>query len=225
MRLYITDLNLFVPYVTIGSMKEIKNPEKIKYWIEENHIRDLFDTPNMDFSAYQFDKGELLASPSIINERLMFIVEGSIYVYGIRSDGSITPVNKLERPAMIGDLEFTKNGVSLFFAEARNSVICLSLSLQKYRKQLESDNRFLHMLLNSYASKLEHSVRNNLAEPDLETRLLTYMKTICPSRQIDGLDPVVMKLRCSRRQLQRVLKKLCDDGIVEKTGRGNYRII
>ena len=97
--------------VTIEHMKEIKDPQKIKYWIDENHIRDLFDTKELDFCAYEFENGELLASPGIINERVMFIVEGSVYVYGIRSDGSITPVNERERPAMIGDMEFTKNGV------------------------------------------------------------------------------------------------------------------
>ncbi|MBE6018466.1 MAG: cyclic nucleotide-binding domain-containing protein [Lachnospiraceae bacterium] len=206
-------------------MKEIKNLKKTEYWINVNHIRDLFDTKELDFRAYEFEKGELLAGPGMINERVMFIVEGSVYVYGIRNDGSITPVNKLEPPAMIGDMEFTKNGVSLFFAEAKSNVICISLSLNKYRKQLEKDNRFLHVLLQSYASKLEYSVSNNLSEPDLETKFLVYLKTVCPDGEINGLDSVVMKLRCSRRQLQRVLKKLCEEGTIEKTGRGNYRLI
>lgn len=34
----------------------------------------------------------------------------------------------------------------------------------------------------------------------------------------------LLQLRCSRRQLQRVLKKLCEENTVEKVGKGKYRL-
>ena len=33
------------------------------------------------------------------------------------------------------------------------------------------------------------------------------------------------QFRCSRRQLQRVVRKLLEQGVLEKTGRGEYRLL
>ena len=39
-----------------------------------------------------------------------------------------------------------------------------------------------------------------------------------------GMESATLQLRCSRRQLQRVLKKLCLQGKIEKVGKGRYRL-
>ena len=49
------------------------------------------------------------------------------------------------------------------------------------------------------------------------------MKRNAPAFELNGIEAAVLQLRCSRRQLQRVLKKLCETGQVEKTGKGRYR--
>ena len=62
-----------------------------------------------------------------------------------------------------------------------------------------------------------------LAVQTLEEKVLLYLNEIWPSHQITSVNAAMVSLHCSRRQLQRVLKKLCDEGVLEKNGRGSYR--
>ena len=59
----------------------------------------------------------------------------------------------------------------------------------------------------------------------IEERLLLYMRNECPFYELKGIEAATMQLRCSRRQLQRILKKLCMEKKIEKTGKGRYRLI
>lgn len=62
------------------------------------------------------------------------------------------------------------------------------------------------------------------AAETVEQRVLLYLKNISPSNKLEGIDASALKLRCSRRQLQRVLTKLCQSGQIEKTGKGKYKL-
>ena len=58
----------------------------------------------------------------------------------------------------------------------------------------------------------------------VEERVLFFLGTVQPDHAITSVNQALQPLHCSRRQLQRVLKKLCDGGRVVKTGRGCYRL-
>lgn len=157
-------------------------------------------------------------------DEILFLVEGTVLIYGVRDDGSLSPINQLVSPALLGDLEFPNQGITPFFTETKTAVVCLSLSTKKYFKQLHSDLRFLHMLLQSYSDKLKIFSFVDTVTATLEERVLLYMKSICPQHEINGIEKVIYQLRCSRRQLQRVLKKLCDNREIEKIGKGRYKL-
>src|SRR5699024_10817217 len=107
-----------------GRMREIKDRAQIDAWVEAEHIRDTFDTRDLSFGARRFAKGEIIASPDAPLRELLFLVEGAVQIYGIRADGSFSPINFMTAPGMLGDVEYC-NGISPFFVEARTETVCV----------------------------------------------------------------------------------------------------
>ena len=134
-------------------------------------------------------------------------------------------MDRLNSPALLGDLEFVEEGRSTFYAEACGRVVCLALYLPPCRDALDRDLRFLHTLLRSYAGKIKLFSEMDITAATIEERVLMYMATACPGRELRGVEAAALQLRCSRRQLQRVLKKLCAEGRAEKTGKGRYHLL
>ena len=58
----------------------------------------------------------------------------------------------------------------------------------------------------------------------LEERLLHYMDHICENRTLSQIGNAAAYLHCSRRQLQRLLKKFAESGVLVKEERGHYRL-
>lgn len=69
------------------------------------------------------------------------------------------------------------------------------------------------------------TARNSVVLPRLEERLLYHLKNECLHRTIIGMDDTAARLRCSRRQLQRVVKKLEEQGRLKKLRKGCYRLL
>ena len=59
----------------------------------------------------------------------------------------------------------------------------------------------------------------------LTERLRSYMTYQCENRSFKGLEKAAEILRCSPRQLQRVVNQLEEEGVLEKVGKGSYRLI
>ena len=205
-------------------MKEIKNPETIQKWIETSRIQDYFDTPDLPFRLYEYESGEMLVSPFKEFRELLFVVKGRVDIYGIKDDGNIIPINARKGRMILGDMEFCRKSRNQYHAEAKEQVVCLALPLESCRSKLERDVRFLHALLDSVTEKLELFSLLESSADTIEDRVLLYMRNMCPDGELQGVGETTLKLRCSRRQLQRVLKKLCEEGKVKKTGKGCYRV-
>ena len=58
----------------------------------------------------------------------------------------------------------------------------------------------------------------------LEESFLSYLSERCPDQTFSGAEKMAMQLHCSRRQLQRVLKKLLEEGQLVKLSKGSYRL-
>ncbi len=205
-------------------MQKIEEREIVESWIRQGNIRAYFDTPDLQFQGYRYEKREFLSGPDIPFEKLLFLVEGSFQIYGIRENGSISPVSQGKSPALIGDVEFQNKGISPFYARASTPVCCLALSVTEYREQLERDLKFLHLLLASYGEKLQEISTAITMAPTVEQRLLLYLEQAGPEAELRGIEPATMQLQCSRRQLQRVLKTLCEEGALQRVGKGRYRL-
>lgn len=205
-------------------MREVQENGKIEKWMDACRIREHFDTPDLEFRAVRYERGEMVLSPGSMLEDIMFLVEGTIYIYGIRDDGMMLPITSISRIALLGDVEFCEGKSSPLCVEARTEAVFLVLSVKRYRTQLNSDLAFLHLLLHSLAEKMNMFALMESASSNIEERLLIYMRHYCVEGKLKGVEAAAIHLRCSRRQLQRVLRKLVEEGTIKKTGKGSYKL-
>lgn len=205
-------------------MRELRDDALMSRWIEGSGIRGYFDTEGLAFRVYTYENGEMIISPFQSFSELLFIADGKAWIYAVKGDGNITPVNVISKGTVLGDLEYCRKGDFPYYVEAQDTVVCLALEVEPYRQKLDQDVRFLHVLLDSVSDKLLLFTTLETTAENLEGRVILYMQNMCREGVLQGVGDAAMKLRCSRRQLQRVLKKLCDDGKIQKTGKGCYRI-
>lgn len=205
-------------------MHLITDTKQIEQMLKETNIKSFFDTPDLIFYARHYEKGEIITSPYKKTNELLFLIEGTIQIYGLHEDGSLYPISLAKRPTLLGDVEFCNQGKATFFAEARTDTTCLTLSVKNYRKQLDNDITFLHTLLRSYNQKLSMISTMDMVPPTIKDRVLFYINNVCQDHELKGIETAIFQLRCSRRQLQRVLKELCDEGKLYKVGKGHYKI-
>ncbi len=205
-------------------MRKIYEPNLVNDWIEKGNIRNYFSTPNLNFLLYQYEKGEQITSPDKRLDEILFILDGTIRVYGLRDNGAISPVNQENAPIIIGDIEFAQQDNPPFFTEAVTDITCVALPTKPYKQELDRDIRFLHVLLQSYAKKLQLFAFVDAPAQTIRERILLYLKYMNPNHELQGIEAAVLQLRCSRRQLQRALRSLCEEGKINKTGKGRYQL-
>lgn len=206
-------------------MEKLHNNKAVDALVAQAGIHQYFSTPGLQFFACRYQKGELITAPDQKLETILFVIEGTVRIFGIRPDGTSSPVNQQNPPVILGDIEFSEQGACPFFTQATTDVLCLGLPVKPYEKELHRDLRFLHVLLHSYAGKLQFFAFVDAPAETLEDRVLLYLKNFCPNHEFSGIEMAVSRLRCSRRQLQRVLQKLCTQGTLQKVGKGHYKLV
>lgn len=203
----------------------MKNDERLmQKYLEQNHIPDFFDTADLPFVLCQYKKGEVLNARRNTAAYLQFLVKGAVQIYSIQVDGSKSPVCLLDSFSLLGDIEFCGDIELPFFIEAASDIICVELSLNGMKDKLLNDNRFLRLLLKSVTRKLSLFARSEVQYSSVEEKLLAYLKYERPDHSLHGVEATAVQLRCSRRQLQRALQSLAETCIIEKIGKGRYRL-
>ena len=205
-------------------MEVIRDTARVEELIAYYDIRSLFDTQDLSFSGVLYQKGEILYSPLNPLQHILFLVRGSVEMYDLHHDGSRVPIALLSGFTMIGEREFIAPGSTRFFLEAVEECICIALPIEANRAALDRDLRFLHYMLAILADKFELGMETDASSGTLEDRLLDYLRFEAGDHALVELEPALFQLRCSRRQLQRVLKKLCETGALVKLGKGHYRL-
>ncbi len=109
-------------------MKRIFDPALLDFYLQKHEIPSLFDTPDLAFSLYQFEKGERLDTLNP-EEYLSFLVDGSIEISANRADGTSYPIGYLDGFTCIGDMEFCGKRDDTHQIEARTTALCIVLPL------------------------------------------------------------------------------------------------
>ena len=205
-------------------MKIVSSKNLLEYYLQAFQIRDHFTDQDLPFLLLQYEKGNLLTMTDTFPEYFLFVVSGSIRIYGISDEGNYFSVNQVDPGFLLGKIEFARNEPSQFYSEAAGKVYCVALPFHKYCSVLHEDNRFLNYLLKGLS---DSDVTNPIftKSSTLEQTLIDYAEHLVPDGRLYGVDRLCAILRCQRRQLQRVLKKLCDEGILRKEGRGKYILV
>lgn len=206
-------------------MERIYDKKEVAACIAKSKYHAVLDSLNVDFYLMRYEKGELVSSP-FQNELLFQIVEqGSLNIYFIRNDGTRYSLSSGTTDYFLGDMDIFYPKSSNIYAEAAESLSCISFSIEKHRELLLSNNGFLKLICKSLSAKLGTMAAMDAAPATLAERAMSYMKYKCRDGTLKGVEQAAFHLHCSARQLQRILNQLEDNGEVEKLGKGTYRLV
>lgn len=203
-------------------MKEIVDRDLLEHFFGEQQAHFRQRPPVMQL--IEFEKGEILNDPLQFLSQFYIIVKGSVSIYHLTEDGSIRYISKAASGTLLGDMEFSGAGNQSLYIEAAETVLCLAMPFRENQSVLENDSVFLRFVLSQLAGKLSLSAVMTASAQTLEEKVLFFLRKVQADHEISSVNHALQSLHCSRRQLQRVLKKLCDEGLLAKTGRGHYRL-
>lgn len=206
-------------------MKRIYDKKKIEACIADSKYHAVLDSLDVDFYLIEYEKGELVSSP-FQNETLFQIVEqGSINIYFIRDDGTRYSLSNGTADYFLGDMDIFYPKSNNVYAEAVESLTCISFSVEKHREMLLSNNKFLELICNSLSVKMGTMTTIEAAPASLTERVMSYMKYKCDNATLKGIEQAAFHLHCSARQLQRILNQSETAGLVKKLGKGTYKLM
>ena len=201
-------------------MREIHDTEMLERIFSDQQSHFCIRPPFL--RLLMFEKGELLTHPLNPLDQFLIVIEGHIIIYSLTPEGNVRYIDRGCSGMLLGDMEFSGAIGGMLYTEAVAQVLCLSVPFQENRQALEKDPVFLRFVLSQLAGKLSLSSQIDTMEKTLSEKLLLYLRKIEPTHAIHSVNEAIQILHCSRRQLQRVLKKLCDEGVLIKSGRGCY---
>ena len=200
-------------------MKEVRNQKQLEEIT--GMLQGVFQIQPPVLRFLQFEKGELLNHPLKPLTQFLIVAKGNITIYDISDNGGIHYVSHAGRGTLLGDMEFCGVDDCHFYTEAAEQLLCIAIPFAENRAVLENDPVFLRFALRQLAQKLSLSTIDTTMQT-LEEKVLLYLEKIQPDHTIYSINEAVHSLHCSHRQLQRVLKKLCDTSTLRKIGKGKY---
>lgn len=205
-------------------MERIYDKKNVDACIAKSKYPAVLDSLDIDFYLIKYEKGELVSSP-FQNEALFQIVEqGSLNIYFVRDDGTRYSLSNGASDYFLGDMDIFYPKSNNIYAEAAESLTCISFSIEQNKEILLSNAKFLELICVSLASKIGTMTTMDAAPASLTERVLSYMKYKCSSETLKGVEQAAFHLHCSARQLQRILNQCETAGLVEKLGKGTYRL-
>ena len=205
-------------------MERIFDEKKVAACIAKSKYHSVLDTINIDFYLTKYEKGEFVSSPFQTESLFQIVEQGSINIYFIRDDGTRYSLSSGTTDYFLGDMDIFYPKSSSIFAEAAESLTCISFSIDKHRDLLLSNNKFLELICSSLAAKIGTMTTIDAAPASLSERVLSYMKYKCTDETLKGIQQAAFHLHCSARQLQRILNQSEAAGLVRKVGKGTYKL-
>ena len=208
-----------------GTIKKVYDKSVVEDSIRKAKLSDKFRTEGLDFFVILYQRGEFLSTPDSQMLYFQFLVRGTVALYYVDENGDRRNVALMDGEGLLGDMEFALGNRPIFYIEAVTPVVVAALPMEKNRDRLEKDSDFLMYLLRNASRIKVFTARNSVVLPRLEERLLYHLENECLHQTIIGMDHTAARLRCSRRQLQRVVKKLEEQGRLKKLRKGCYRLL
>lgn len=206
-------------------MQKITDAKAVAAWVTKSRYRTVLERWQPQLLLLRYDKGELVTSPLLRERWFQVVGQGSLHIYFIRDDGGRYALSSGNTDYILGDMDLFHPSMGSIYTEAAEPLVCLALPLEANRSLLLADNLFLQMVCRSLTAKLAALTALDAAPASLPDRVLTYMHYKCPNGLLKGLEREAFQLHCSARQLQRILNRFVQQGMVVKVGKGAYQLL
>lgn len=210
-------------------MERIKEKDLIIHYIKKYNINQYFGFDISDkVDLLSFKKNEIIISQGYPSQYLYMLVKGKVSLYSITEEngkgieiGSITPFH------FIGEMASLQNKEPYNNVQAKSDVYTLSLSYNRYRKDLLNDPVFLRFIIETLFKRCEN-LNNKISAYQNDSSKQMIAKFILLNNT-NGIMNTTIKncadtVGCSYRHLIRVLNQLCDEKILEKKDKKYYII-
>ena len=206
-------------------METIHNSSLYEQYIQSRQIRRLFAGELPNFLLLHYAPGELLTNPFSPSGYLQLVVDGDLLLYDMPDENSTVSIQTdFHEVNVLGDIELLDVPFDPLFVEAKTDVYTLALYLEQHRQRLLGDPVFLRFLCKSMAEKLNGAVRAS-RQKTLRQKVVSSLRFAEEGQLITGIGGIAANLNVSSRQLMRVLKELCELGVLSHEKKGSYRVL
>ena len=204
-------------------MEIVNAPLILNGYIREHQLNSFFSSDPPPMYLLRYAPGEMIATPVSRLQYVQFVVDGEFQLYDMASEASVamllTPYYKVR---LLGDTELLDEKCVSMFVEAVTEVYAVGIPIEANREQLLNDNAFLRMVCHTLSAKLTSAALSQ--KLSLTESVRYYLRHITQENVVRDVGRLAAQFNTSSRQLLRVLKALCDEGVLEHIGKGEYRI-
>ncbi|WP_123040362.1 Crp/Fnr family transcriptional regulator [Cohnella candidum] len=216
-------------------MREIKDQEQLAAYLGVPPLDNAFPKPLLPhLTLCRFERGERICSQGQKAEYLYVLVQGKIKIYTVSPEGKTLILSFKTPIELIGDIEYVRDIEIINTVEAVSEAVMIRVPYRWLRQYAGEHPPLLRLLLDVLARKFHlksNSMRFNLMYP-VEVRFASYLLAVSFDESdtlYEGrLGAVSLKdaanlIGTSYRHLNRVIRQLCADGLIERV-RGSIRV-
>lgn len=209
-------------------MKIVKNDQLLHEKLMAYHFDTIF--PQLEkhpFILQSFEAGEIMLDEGVDMTALLYLVEGTIKVTASVGNGKSLLLRFNHPFAVIGDIEFIRHVPVQSQITAVTDCLCIAVSFEYLRRFEMNNAAFLKSLLQQVTYKLQTNTtasRVNLLS-SVDQRFASYLLSVTDSEhfayemQYASISEIADLLGTTHRHLNRVIKQLVDQKIIEKKRR------
>ncbi len=201
-------------------MKISNNKNKIDMYLKKYNLKDYLQ--DYELTLYSFNSNEKLNEKLNPKQFLLFLVHGDVALKSVRLDGSLSQTTIAKAFTCFGEMEFAYPAAKQNIIETITECEMIGIDIEKYRNKIENDAKILNLLLKSVVYKITLISDLLFETTDVQSRVLFYLENESKIHEIHGVEQLSQHLNCSRRQLQRVLKNMVNEGMIIKKKKGVY---
>lgn len=209
-------------------MKEITEKELINTYLHQHQIESIFNDELMPYlSLYSFDQGELICSQGEPSQYLYVLVQGKLKIYTTSAEGKTLILSFKTPLEVVGDIEYVQGNDLINTVEAVSPVLMIGVHYRWLKKYGSDHSPLLNFLLKIITYKFcikSNSLSFNLMYP-VDVRLASYLLSVSFDEfntqfkcrlSTTHLKDAANLIGTSYRHLNRVIRKLCTEGMIER---------
>lgn len=143
-------------------MKRFYDKALIETCLKQTNYESIMNGLQEYLFVVKYEKNEFVTMPLQQERLFQIIIQGAVSIYFIRDDGSAYSLTTSRENELLGEMELFQHQTSNVYAEAKDEVICLALSIEASKYALLKNCRFLQLVCESLTKKWNLSQRLTL---------------------------------------------------------------
>lgn len=215
-------------------MRQVMDRKFIHSFLEQHELHHTFPKALQERTRlYHFEKGETICTEGEQLNQMYLLVKGKLKIYTVSTEGRSRLLRFKNPLDIVGDVEYLKKNLVFNTVEAVTEGALLGISYEDITRIAYDHPPFLQFLLEevthkfyteSNASTLNHlnSVETRLASYFLSTATTEKSTLFYQEMKTTNLKDIADLIGTSYRHLNRVIKQMCEEGIIEKKSKRIY---